>query len=184
MPGRRAGCGCRGGGRGRARGSRRRAGVARFPTAQAGLATLRGRRIADLVEADPALDPKEAARRLGYPTVTHRGAIANAEGELRARSAKPYLQHVADALAAAGAAPQAEVEVRRLDSGHLATAVLLEAGQPAPALVWDERFGWRTATSRRHPIGKPTHTAPEGEGDPLPGRRTTARTGGTARRPA
>ncbi|MGW0704109.1 DUF6292 family protein, partial [Streptomyces sp. NPDC002867] len=32
------------------------------------------------------------------------------------------------------------------------------------ALVWDERYGWRTATSRRHPIGKDTGTPPEGEG--------------------
>ncbi|MGW0704340.1 DUF6292 family protein, partial [Streptomyces sp. NPDC002867] len=31
------------------------------------------------------------------------------------------------------------------------------------ALVWDERYGWRTATSRRHPIGKDTGTPPEGE---------------------
>ncbi|MEU6620824.1 hypothetical protein ABZ926_08555 [Streptomyces litmocidini] len=30
--------------------------------------------------------------------------------------------------------------------------------------MWDERFGWRTATSRRHPIGKPIDTPPEGEG--------------------
>ncbi|MGP3979626.1 hypothetical protein [Streptomyces sp. KR80] len=40
----------------------------------------------------------------------------------------------------------------------------LVAGQSFPALVWDERYGWRTATSRRHPIGKDTGTAPEGEG--------------------
>ncbi|MGW1491286.1 DUF6292 family protein [Streptomyces sp. NPDC002402] len=33
----------------------------------------------------------------------------------------------------------------------------------APALVWDERHGWYTANSRRHPIGKDT-TAPDGEG--------------------
>ncbi|MDF3141818.1 MULTISPECIES: hypothetical protein [unclassified Streptomyces] len=35
---------------------------------------------------------------------------------------------------------------------------------PAPALVWDERYGWHTATNRRHPMGKDTGTAPEGEG--------------------
>ncbi|MFE4658265.1 DUF6292 family protein [Streptomyces hydrogenans] len=138
-------------------------GVAKFPTAQSGLATVRGRRIADLVETEPGLDPKDAARQLGYPNITHRRAVTVAERELHARRAKPYLQHTADALAAAGVAQQAEVEVRQLDSGHLAAAVPLEAGQPAPALVWDERFGWRTATSRRHPIGKQTDTAPEGE---------------------
>ncbi|MFD9369435.1 hypothetical protein ACFWA6_17310 [Streptomyces sp. NPDC060020] len=33
----------------------------------------------------------------------------------------------------------------------------------------DSRFGWRTATSRRHPIGKRADTAPEGEGIRYPG---------------
>ncbi|MFG2645891.1 hypothetical protein ACGFYP_33525 [Streptomyces sp. NPDC048370] len=28
----------------------------------------------------------------------------------------------------------------------------------------DERYGWRTAVSRRHPIGKETGTPPEGDG--------------------
>ncbi|WP_245171489.1 hypothetical protein [Streptomyces decoyicus] len=28
--------------------------------------------------------------------------------------------------------------------------------------MWHERYGWRTATSRRHPIGK--DSTPEGEG--------------------
>ncbi|MGA5564322.1 hypothetical protein ACPCUV_24595 [Streptomyces platensis] len=31
-----------------------------------------------------------------------------------------------------------------------------------PAQEWDERYGWRTVTSRRRPIGK--GGAPEGEG--------------------
>ncbi|WP_053640282.1 MULTISPECIES: DUF6292 family protein [unclassified Streptomyces] len=139
-------------------------GVAKFPTAQSGLVTLRGRRIADLVEEQPGLDPKDAAIRLGYPTGTHRGAIAAAERELSVRSDKPYLQRTADFLAAAGIAQQALVEMRRPDAEHVAAAVLLEAGQPAAALVWDSRYGWRTSTSRRHPIGKATTTPPEGEG--------------------
>ncbi|MFI8515302.1 DUF6292 family protein [Streptomyces sp. NPDC085460] len=139
-------------------------GITKFPTAQAGLVTLRGRRIADLVEARPGLGLKEAALQLGYPALTHRGAIKAAEGELHARSVKPYLQHAADVLAGAGVAPRAEAEVRQIDDGHLAAVILLEAGQPAPALVWDERYGWRTADNRRHPIGKYTETAPEGEG--------------------
>ncbi|MFE5797014.1 hypothetical protein ACFQ8C_31160 [Streptomyces sp. NPDC056503] len=139
-------------------------GITKFPTAQSGLATLRGRRIADLIETHPGLDPKTAALQLGYPTSTHRGAITMAERELHARSAKPYLQQTANFLAAAGIAPPTQVEMRQVDGEHLTTALPLAAGQPAPALVWDERFGWRTATSRRHPIGKPTKTAPEGEG--------------------
>ncbi|MGW6571974.1 DUF6292 family protein [Streptomyces sp. NPDC054945] len=139
-------------------------GITKFPTAQSGLATLRGRRIADLVEAQPDLDLKAAALQLGYPTITHRGAITIAERELRARSAQPYLQHTADFLAAAGIAQQAQVEMRQPDGEHLAAAVPLDTDQPTPALVWDSRFGWRTATSRRHPIGKTTEAAPEGEG--------------------
>ncbi|NUK53383.1 hypothetical protein HRW14_24535 [Streptomyces lunaelactis] len=139
-------------------------GIAKFPTAQAGLAQVRGRRIADLVEAQPRLTPQQAAERLGYPTVTHRGAVAIAEAELRTRQARPYLQQVADALAEAGVAEPVQVEVRKLADEHLAAALALTAGQPSPALVWDERYGWRTATSRRHPIGKDTASAPEGEG--------------------
>lgn len=139
-------------------------GITKFPTAQAGLATLRGRRIADLVEAQPDLDPKAAALQLGYPTITHRGAITVAERELRARSDQPYLQHTADVLAAAGIAQQAQVEMRQLDGGAMAAAVVLDTDQPAAAAVWDSRYGWRTSTSRRHPIGKDTATPPEGEG--------------------
>ncbi|OKJ48144.1 hypothetical protein AMK27_38805 [Streptomyces sp. CB02009] len=139
-------------------------GITKFPTAQNGLATLRGRRIADLVEQQPGLDLKDAALQLGYPAITHRAAVTHAERELHARGAQPYLQHTADALAAAGIAQQAQVEIRQLDGDALATAVILNPDQPAAAVVWDSRFGWRTSTSRRHPIGKDTDTPPEGEG--------------------
>ncbi|MFB6809478.1 hypothetical protein [Streptomyces sp. NPDC056387] len=96
--------------------------------------------------------------------LTHRAAIAFAERELRARGAQPYLQHTADFLAAAGIDQQAQVEMRQLDGGAVAAAALLNTDQPAAAAVWDSRYGWRTSTSRRHPIGKDTDTAPEGEG--------------------
>ncbi|MGO4459888.1 hypothetical protein AB4039_21710 [Streptomyces sp. M-16] len=139
-------------------------GITKFPTAQSGLATLRGRRIADLVEKQPGLDLKDAALQLGYPAITHRAAVAFAERELRARGARPYLQHAADVLAAAGIAQQAQIEMRQLDGGAVAAAVLLDTNQPTAAAVWDSRYGWRTSTSRRHPIGKDTDTAPEGEG--------------------
>ncbi|MFE6462261.1 DUF6292 family protein [Streptomyces cinereoruber] len=139
-------------------------GIAKFPTAQSGLVTLRGRRIADLVEEQPGLDPKDAAIQLGYPTSTHRGAIAAAEREFLVRGDKPYLQRTADFLAAAGIAQQAQVEMRQPDGEHVAAAVLLDTDQPAAAVVWDSRYGWRTSASRRHPIGKATDTPPEGEG--------------------
>ncbi|MFG2332841.1 hypothetical protein ACGFMM_24885 [Streptomyces sp. NPDC048604] len=53
---------------------------------------LRGRRIADLVEAQPELTPAETAARLGYPAITHRGAPTIAEAELRSRRARTYLR--------------------------------------------------------------------------------------------
>ncbi|MGW1440839.1 hypothetical protein ACWD7M_37085 [Streptomyces griseus] len=37
-------------------------------------------------------------------------------------------------------------------------------GSPAPAVVWDERYGWRTVASRRHPITKGAVLPSEGEG--------------------
>ncbi|MFC9607979.1 DUF6292 family protein [Streptomyces niveus] len=69
---------------------------------------------------------------------------------------------MADALVEAGVAEPVQVEVRRL-VGSLAAAVPLAPTQDAPALVWDERYGWRTATSRRHSIRKDTGSAPEGD---------------------
>ncbi|ROQ65203.1 hypothetical protein EDD95_8057 [Streptomyces sp. CEV 2-1] len=135
-----------------------------FPTAQAGLVQVRGRRIADLVEAERDLTTVEAAERLGYPKATFKGVVAAAQAELHARSALPYLQKVADALARAGIAEPVPVQVRQLAGGYLAAAVPLVVGQGVPALVWDERYGWRTATSRRHPIGKDTGSRPEGDG--------------------
>ncbi|MFJ2217805.1 DUF6292 family protein [Streptomyces sp. NPDC101062] len=71
---------------------------------------------------------------------------------------------MADALAGAGVAEPVQVEVRRLADEYLAASVPLIAGHESPALVWDERYGWRTAVSRRNPIGWDTGAAPEGEG--------------------
>ncbi|CAM5608179.1 DUF6292 family protein [Streptomyces diastaticus] len=138
-------------------------GIARFPTARDGLNKLRGQRIADLVEANPHLDTTEAAERLGYPRITHRGATAAADAELRARAAHPYLAKTADALVEAGLAEASEIPVRTVDGDHLTAAIPLSPGQPSAALVWDDRYGWRTANNRRHPIGKHTSTPPQGD---------------------
>ncbi|MFF1482493.1 DUF6292 family protein [Streptomyces sp. NPDC058301] len=133
-------------------------------TAMKALAALRGWRIADLLEADPELTGHEAAERLGYPPITHRRALAAAETERRMREARPYVQQVADALAEAGLAEPTTVDMLELEGGALAAAVRLRPGQAFAALVWDQRFGWRTADSRRHPLGKSTGTRPQGPG--------------------
>ncbi|MFI6689029.1 DUF6292 family protein [Streptomyces sp. NPDC050485] len=135
-----------------------------FTTAKRNLFQLRGKRIADRLQAEPGLTPEQAAAALGYTPAVHKAALEVAGFELRARQVQPYLQGVADALAGQGLAPVQTVEVRRLGEEHLAAAVQLGAGGEVPALVWDERFGWRTAVSRRHPIGKDAATAPEGDG--------------------
>ncbi|MEU3891845.1 hypothetical protein [Streptomyces sp. NPDC029041] len=134
-----------------------------YAAAARALPRLRGERIADLLQAEPELTPEAAATRLGYPTAVHRTALASAVTELRARQVQPYLQRVADVLVGAGLAEQQNIVVRRLEGDVLAAAVSL-SGSGAPALVWDERYGWRTAVSRRHPIGKETGTSPEGDG--------------------
>ncbi|WP_240435033.1 DUF6292 family protein [Streptomyces sp. YIM 130001] len=127
------------------------------------LARLRGEHIADLITSQPDLTPQDAARQLGYPTAVHRTAIAHAQTEIRARAARPYIQEIADTLAGAGLAEHQDVTVTHLADDHIAAALVLSHGAPAPALVWDERSGWRTATSRRHPIRRNTGQPPQGE---------------------
>lgn len=134
-----------------------------YAAAARALPRLRGERIADLMESEPELTLEDAAVRLGYPTAVHRTALTSAATELRARQVQPYLQRVADILVGAGSAEQQDVQVQRLEGDVLAAGVLL-SGPGTPALVWDERYGWRTAVSRRHPIGKETGTPPAGDG--------------------
>ncbi|MFG3024500.1 DUF6292 family protein [Streptomyces sp. NPDC048254] len=134
-----------------------------YAAAARALPLLRGERIADLLQNEPGLTPEAAAGRLGYPTAVQRTALASAATDLRSRQVQPYLQRIADLLVGAGLAKTQDVRVQRLDGDVLAAAVTL-TGSAAPALVWDERYGWRTATSRRHPIGKETGIPPEGEG--------------------
>ncbi len=137
-------------------------------TATRTLSHLRGARIADYFSASPATVPPEdleqAARELGYPTLVHRAAIAFAVTELRARAARPYVQQVADHLAGEGLAEPQEVVVVHVADDAVAAGVALSFNAPAAALVWDERWGWRTATNRRHPLGRETGTPPQGEG--------------------
>ncbi|MER5726641.1 DUF6292 family protein [Streptomyces sp. NPDC002418] len=55
----------------------------------------------------------------------------------------------------------------------VAVLVLNGTNAPAPALVWDERHGWRTATSRRHPLTKGAVPPPTGDGIRYLARGTT-----------
>ncbi|MFE7056901.1 DUF6292 family protein [Streptomyces californicus] len=125
-------------------------------TGQDALTRLRAGRIADHIAAHPTLTPAEAAAHLGYPPAQTRRATARAEVLLRARQAAPYLADVAAALHRAGwTTEQAAPDVHLPGDDRVVAALVLDGDQaPVPALVWDERYGWRTASSRRHPITK------------------------------
>ncbi|MDX3343754.1 DUF6292 family protein [Streptomyces sp. ME02-6979.5a] len=135
-------------------------------TGQDALTRLRADRIADHIEAHPTLTPTEAAAQLGYPAGQIRRATARAETVLRARHVRPYLDGVAAALHRAGwTTAEAAPDVQFPGDDRVVAALVLDADQaPVPALVWDERYGWRTATSRRHPITKGGVRPSEGEG--------------------
>lgn len=135
-------------------------------TAQDALTKLRSHRIADLVQQDPALTPQQAADALGYPRAQVRRALVLAGAVLRGRAVAPYLADVVRALHQAGwTTAAAAPEVQHPDHDRCVAVVVLDADQaPAPALVWDERHGWRTATSRRHPLGKSAQWPPATDG--------------------
>ncbi|MGW3334105.1 DUF6292 family protein [Streptomyces rubiginosohelvolus] len=135
-------------------------------TAQQALTRLRADRIADHIEAHPTLTPAEAAAQLGYPAGQVRRATARAETVLRARHIAPYLADVAAALHGVGwTTEQAAPDVQFPGDDRVVAALVLDGDQaPAPALVWDERYGWRTAASRRHPITKGAVPPSEGGG--------------------
>lgn len=135
-----------------------------YSTAARVLPRLRGERIARLSAGEKGLSLQEAAERLGYPAAVRRAALDRAATELRALQMQSYVQEVADALAAEGLTLRQDVTLVRVASDVIAAAVPLSSSAPVPAVVWDERWGWRTAASRRHPLGRETGAPAEGEG--------------------
>ncbi|MFF9639785.1 DUF6292 family protein [Streptomyces bacillaris] len=135
-------------------------------TGQDALTRLRADRIADHIETHPTLTPAEAAAQLGYPAGQVRRATARAETVLRARRIAPYLDDVAAALHRAGwTTTEAALDVHFPGDDRVVAALVLDGDQaPVPALVWDERYGWRTAASRRHPITRGAVPPSEGGG--------------------
>ncbi|MFF7558264.1 hypothetical protein ACFZA9_35830 [Streptomyces olivaceus] len=134
-------------------------------TAQAALTALRAQRMADVME-QRALTALQAAAALGYPAGQTRRASGRAEAVLRGRQARPYLAAVAQALHARGwSSTDTPPPVQHPEDDHCVAAFVLDATvAPAPALVWSERHGWRTAPSRRHPLGKGAAWPPPGDG--------------------
>ncbi|MFH8886770.1 DUF6292 family protein [Streptomyces californicus] len=124
-------------------------------TALGALTRLRADRIADLIGARPELSPDDAAAALGYPPALARRATARAATIQRARAAAPYLANVAAAAHHAGWTTETAPDVQFPGDDRVVAALVLDSDHaPVPALVWDERYGWRTAASRRHPINR------------------------------
>ncbi|WP_285574209.1 DUF6292 family protein [Streptomyces sp. RTGN2] len=80
-------------------------------------------------------------------------------------AAGAHLADVATALHRAGwTTTEAVPDVQHPADEQVVAVLVLDAEHaPAPALVWDERHGWRTATSRRHPVARGAVIPPEGE---------------------
>ncbi|MCX4417794.1 DUF6292 family protein [[Kitasatospora] papulosa] len=135
-------------------------------TAQDALLRLRAERMAHLMGEDASLTPEQSAAALGYPAGQVRRATVRAQAVVRAHRAAPYLADVARTLHRAGWTTTAAAPDVHYPADDLVVAVLVLDGAdpPAPALVWDERHGWRTATSRRHPLIKGAVPPPPGDG--------------------
>ncbi|MEV5249847.1 DUF6292 family protein [Streptomyces werraensis] len=134
-------------------------------TAAAALVQCRAERIADVME-QRGVTAAEAAAALGYPAGQTRRATVRAQAVLRGRQALPYLAAVAQALHARGwRTTDTPPAVQHPEDDVCLAALVLDAPDaPAPALVWSERHGWRTATSRRHLLGRGAAWPPPGDG--------------------
>ncbi|MFD6419888.1 DUF6292 family protein [Streptomyces sp. NPDC060194] len=114
-------------------------------TATRTLAALRAEAVGPLLAAQPSLTAADVTRRLRFPGQAASAALAAAQGLRRAEEARAYVLEVTGLLgAAAGGPPDVLAPVR----GAASLAVPLAAGESAAALVWDERWGWRTAPTR------------------------------------
>jgi hypothetical protein len=121
-------------------------------TAQRALTSLRAQRVRELLDQDDAddLTAEQIVEQLGYPLRTARNALTTAHAQQRAAAAAPYIDTVITAVRASGI-PVLETPGAAVRPGGVAAAgIPLGEGAPAPAIVWDERYGWRT-DPRQHP---------------------------------
>lgn len=112
-------------------------------TASRVLVTVRAGRVHKLLQRRPDLTAEQIAERLGYHLRNAQNALATAHAQQRADTYRPYVASVLDALAAAGISvkDRSGVIVR---PGGICAAAAVYGDQADRALVWDERYGWRT----------------------------------------
>ncbi|WP_225638860.1 hypothetical protein [Streptomyces solaniscabiei] len=106
----------------------------------------------------------QAAAELGYPAGQVRRASVRAGTVLRGRRAGPYLAAVARAMHARGWTTADTPPTAQYPEDDVCVAALILDAPAALAavLVWSERHGWRTVTSRRHPLGRGAAWPPPG----------------------
>ncbi|MFD5977763.1 hypothetical protein [Streptomyces bacillaris] len=114
------------------------------------------------------MSPDAAAAALGYLAALVRRATARAHTVLRARHAAPYLADVAAVHRAGWTTTETAPDVQLPGDDRVIAAIVLDSDQARPP-PWSggERYGWRTATSRRHPTERGRYLA--GGITPLPG---------------
>ncbi|MFE6097710.1 hypothetical protein ACFQ7M_37915 [Streptomyces massasporeus] len=124
--------------------------------------------MADVME-QRAVTAAQAAAALGYPAGLTRRASIRAAAIVRGRQARPHLADVAQALHARGwtTTHTPPIVLHPEDDACVSALVLDSPTAPAGALMWSERHGWRTSSSRRHPLGRGAPWAPaRGHGAP------------------
>ncbi|BBG20787.1 hypothetical protein RVR_P247 (plasmid) [Actinacidiphila reveromycinica] len=133
-----------------------------------------GQRLADLLGDQPDISDTDAARALsivGDDATAQQHALAAgtlrrlrpyAHALHRLAAAVPYVREVAAHLNNVGITVNRgpEFSVR---SQSVTAVLLLGDNAAAPALVWNEHYGWRTAAGRRHPHAG-TGEPPTGKG--------------------
>ncbi|WP_070018756.1 hypothetical protein [Streptomyces nanshensis] len=130
--------------------------------AQRALAAARADGIEQLLERRPGLSEQQIADELGYPLLPVRRALPAVAARSRARALEPYLTHVIHGLDEAGISTAAHrVKVR--PKNVVAAALKLSAAAPAPYLLWDERYGWRTSPARPN-LDRGERIPPQGSG--------------------
>lgn len=133
-------------------------------TAANALSAARADAVARLWEQEPQLAAADLVERLGYRLPAAQRAVEVCAARARAAVAEPYITGTVQEWEVAGCGvTRATVRVR--PGATVAAEVRLERAQPGGArhVVWDERYGWRTAPTGGD-LFQPEATPPTGRG--------------------
>ncbi|MGW2865594.1 DUF6292 family protein [Streptomyces sp. NPDC001205] len=123
-------------------------------TAQRALTSVRTARVRELLGSKPELTAEDVAENLGYPLRAARHALSTAHAQQRAARHAPYVEAAVEAVEKAGVPVADQPGIMIRPGATCAAAIALGPGAPAPSLVWDERYGWRTDPQAQVPFTK------------------------------